>query len=161
MAGLPFIDVRGTLESTQVLFERASQGRQDERFTSGGSHGVRGDAILPFCTPLGKYVSASRLPRIVGFDVPRLHQQVDAAADEAITALLDQAPDEQWTDRFLQQCATLASQLSLAEVKVEGTRIAFHGSIADARALADAVIALVNNLNDQLMQEGNLLAGQE
>ncbi len=144
-----------------MLSEQASHGRQDERFTSDGSHGVRGDAILLFCTPLGKYVSASRLPRIVGFDVPRLHQQVDSAADEAITALLDQAPDEQWTDRFLQQCATLASQLSLAEVKVEGTRIAFHGSIADARALADAVIALVNNLNDQLMQEGNLLAGQE
>jgi ATP-dependent protease HslVU (ClpYQ) peptidase subunit len=44
---------------------------------------------------------------------------------------------------------------------VEGTRIAFHGSIADARALADAVIALVNRLNDQLMQEGNQLAGEE
>ncbi|SMR76392.1 hypothetical protein SAMN05518671_1538 [Stenotrophomonas lactitubi] len=144
-----------------MLAERASLGRQDERFTSDGSHGIRGDAILPFCTPLGKYVSTSRLPRIVGFDVPRLHQQVDAAADEAITALLDQAPDEQWTDRFLQQSATLASQLSLAEVKVEGTRIAFHGSIADARALADAVIALVNRLNDQLMQEGNLHAGEE
>jgi len=110
---------------------------------------------------LGKYVSTSRLPRIVGFDVPRLHQQVDATADEAITALLDQAPDEQWTGRFLQHCATLASQLSLAEVRVEGTRIAFHGSIADARALADAVIALVNRLNDQLMQEGNQLAGEE
>lgn len=106
-------------------------------------------------------MSTSRLPRIVGFDVPRLHQQVDATADEAITALLDQAPDEQWTSRFLEHCATLASQLSLAEVRVEGTRIAFHGSIADARALADAVIALVNRLNDQLMQEGNQLAGEE
>lgn len=122
---------------------------------------MTGDAILTSCTLRGKYVSTSRLPRIVGFDVPRLHQQVDATADEAITALLDQAPDERWTGRFLQQCATLASQLSLAEVKVEGTRIAFHGSIADARALADAVITLVNRLNDQLMQEGNQLAGEE
>lgn len=106
-------------------------------------------------------MSASRLPRIIGFDVPRLHQKVDASADEAITALLDIAPDALWSARFLQQCGTLASQLSLAAVKVEDSRICFHGSTADARALADAVIALVNRLNDQLMQEHNQLAGEE
>lgn len=75
--------------------------------------------------------------------------------------MLDLVPDAQWTERFLAQCATLASHLSLAEVRVAGTRISFHGSIDDARALADAVIALVNRLNDQLMQEGNQLAGRE
>ncbi|WP_238379902.1 MULTISPECIES: hypothetical protein [Stenotrophomonas] len=102
----------------------------------------------------------SMLPKIVGFDVPPLRERVDASADEAITALLDLAPGPRWAELFVMKCESLASQPSLAEVRVEGSRIFFYGSINDARALADAVISLVNVLNDQLMREGNDNASQ-
>ncbi|WP_447899026.1 hypothetical protein [Stenotrophomonas maltophilia] len=54
-------------------------------------------------------MNASMLPRIVGFDVPLLHERVDASTDEAITALLDLAPGARWTEMFLIKCRALAS----------------------------------------------------
>lgn len=106
-------------------------------------------------------LSASMLPRIVGFDVPQLHERVDSSTDEAIIALLDLAPGARWTELFVRKCEALASQLSLAEVRVEGSRIYFYGSISDSRALADAVMSIVHVLNDQLMREGNDAASRE
>jgi len=99
------------------------------------------------------------LPRIVGFVVPPLRENVDSFADEAITALLDIEPSARWTELFLIQCGALASQLSLAEVRIEGSEILFYGSVCNARELADAVAAMVATLNERLMQEGNLAAG--
>lgn len=106
-------------------------------------------------------LNASMLPRIVGFDVPQLHEHVDSSSDEAIIALLDLAPGARWTELFVKKCETLASQLSLAEVRVEGAKIYFYGSISDSRALADAVMSIVHVLNDQLMREGNEAASRE
>lgn len=106
-------------------------------------------------------LSASMLPRIVGFDVPQLHEHVDSSTDEAIIALLDLAPGAHWIELFVKKCESLASQLSLAEVRVEGSRIYFYGSISDSRALADAVMSIVHVLNDQLMREGNEAAARE
>lgn len=106
-------------------------------------------------------LSASMLPRIVGFDVPHLHERVDSSTDEAIVALLDLAPGSRWTELFVRKCEALASQLSLAEVRVEGSKIYFYGSISDSRALADAVMSIVHVLNDQLMRAGNNAASRE
>jgi len=106
-------------------------------------------------------LSAPMLPRIVGFDVPQLHEHVDSSVDEAIIALLDLAPGARWTELFVMKCEALASQLSLAEVRVEGSRIYFYGSISDSRALADAVMSIVHVLNDQLMREDNDAASRE
>lgn len=106
-------------------------------------------------------LSASMLPRIIGFDVPRLQEHVDSSTDEAIIALLDLAPGARWIELFLMKCEALATQLSLAQVRVEGSKIYFYGSISDSRALADAVMSIVHVLNDQLMREGNDAAGQE
>lgn len=50
------------------------------------------------------------LPRIVGFDVPHLHERVDSSTDEAIVALLDLAPGSRWTELFVRKCEALASQ---------------------------------------------------
>ena len=106
-------------------------------------------------------MSVSMLPKIIGFDVPPLYEQVDASLDEAIIALLDLAPGPRWSELFTMKCGMLASQLSLAEIRVEGSRIYFYGSISDARALADAVTSVVNALNDQLMRESNGTASQD
>lgn len=97
-------------------------------------------------------LTASMLPRIVGFDVPQLHEHVDSTTDEAIIALLDLAPGARWAELFVMKYDALASQLSLAEVRVDGSRIYFYGSIGDSRALADAVMSIVHMLNDQLMR---------
>lgn len=113
------------------------------------------------CEQEDQPLSASMLPRIVGFDVPQLHERVDSSTDEAIIALLDLAPGAHWTELFVRKCEALASQLSLAEVRVEGSRIYFYGSISDSRALADAVMSIVHVLNDQLMREGNDAASRE
>jgi len=106
-------------------------------------------------------LSASMLPRIVGFDVPQLYEHVDSSTDEAIIALLDIAPGARWTELFVMKCEMLASQLSLAEIRVAGSKIYFYGSISDSRALADAVISIVHVLNDQLMREGNDAASRD
>ncbi|WP_429621198.1 hypothetical protein [Stenotrophomonas sp. AN71] len=106
-------------------------------------------------------LNASMLPRIIGFDVPPLHEHVDSSADEAITVLLDSEPGAHWAELFVIKCEALASQLSLAEVRIEGSKIYFFGSISDARELADAVISIVNVLNDQLMREGNDAASRD
>ncbi|HGM7318992.1 hypothetical protein NJF45_03235 [Stenotrophomonas maltophilia] len=106
-------------------------------------------------------MSASMLPRIIGFDVPQLREHVDLSADEAITALLDLEPGARWTELFVMKCEALASQLSLAEVRVEGSKIFFYGSISDARGLASAVMSIVHVLNDQLMREGNDVASRQ
>ena len=100
------------------------------------------------------------LPRIVGFDVPPLHERVDASTDEAITALLDLAPGARWAELFLNKCRALASQLQLADVRIEGSRIYFYGSISDSRGLADAVTSIVHVLNDELMRERNHAASR-
>ncbi|WP_322547551.1 hypothetical protein [Stenotrophomonas geniculata] len=105
-------------------------------------------------------MNASMLPRIVGFDVPLLHERVDASTDEAITALLDLAPGARWTEMFLIKCRALASQLQLADGRIEGARIYFYGSISDSRGLADAVMSIVHVLNDELMRERNHAASR-
>jgi len=85
-------------------------------------------------------------PRLLGFDVPDLQENVDESEDEAIIAMLDVAPHAAWLALFNDRLDALKSDLGVAGVEVEGPSIRFYGSISDGRRLATAVASLINDV---------------
>lgn len=85
-------------------------------------------------------------PRLLGFDVPDLQENVDQTEDEAIIAMLDVAPHPSWLALFDARIDALKNDLGVAGVEVDGPSIRFYGSISDGRRLATAVASLINDV---------------
>ncbi|URX62079.1 hypothetical protein KR767_18845 [Luteibacter anthropi] len=101
----------------------------------------------------------SRFPRVVGFEVPPLSDEVDVGNDAPIVALLDIEPTTNWLTVFDREVASLKGELGIADVTIEGDRVLFYGSVTDARRLADAVRALVERISRVRLDERLLHAG--
>lgn len=92
-------------------------------------------------------------PRLLGFDVPDLHAQVDHDEDEAITAMLDVEPSKAWLQVFHLHVDALKGELGLAGVEIDGRTIRFFGSIADSRRLANEITGLIKDVAQKLSSQ--------
>ncbi|MGF6494193.1 CheY-like chemotaxis protein [Luteibacter sp. 621] len=96
----------------------------------------------------------SRLPRIVGFEVPPLKTVVDVVRDAPIVALLDGSPSRDWLDAFIVEVACTRGPLRSALVTVEDDRVFFFASAAEGRTRCDAVRAMVERVGSRLVANG-------